>query len=85
MTSMINLRSLFVLLAVGSILLAAVGLVRFAVDLWVFLHTSGAAQSDIHLNLRGLGGLLGGVALLGVFAFLYVCMSPRRKERPSDN
>ena len=82
---MINLRSLFVLLAIGSILLAAVGLVRLAVDLWVFLRASGAAQSDIHLNLRGLGGLLGGVALLGVFAILYVFSSPRRKEGPSDN
>jgi uncharacterized BrkB/YihY/UPF0761 family membrane protein len=70
---MVNLKSLFAILAVVSLLLTLVGLARFGVDLWSYFNASaGAANpSDNHLNYRGLGGALGGVVAFVFFVLLY--------------
>ena len=67
---MVNLKSLFAILAVVSLLLAALGIVRFAVDLWSYYHTSDAGASRV-LNYRGLGAASSGFVLFAVFILLY--------------
>lgn len=66
---MVNLKSLFALLSVFSLLMAAVGLVRFGIDWWNYLHAS--AASSAQLNYRGLGGAFGGLVFFGLFVLLY--------------
>jgi len=67
---MINLKSLFAILALVSLLLAALGLVRFAADLWSYYHAPDVGASRV-LNYRGLGGASCGFVMFAVFILLY--------------
>ncbi len=66
---MANLKSLFAILTFASLLLIVVGLVRFGVDLWDYLHPTGAATSE--LDFRGFGVALAGAILAGFFILLF--------------
>jgi hypothetical protein len=68
---MMNLKSLFSLLTVGSLLLAVVSLIRFVADLWIYYHDTSVALTSNALNCRGLGGLFGGVIMAAVWFLLY--------------
>ena len=67
---MMNMKSLFAVMAMVSLLLVAVGLVRFSIDLWGHFHTVGP-NSNTQVNYRGLGEVLGGLVMFVVFVLLY--------------
>jgi hypothetical protein len=70
---MVNLKSLFAILAVISLMMAAIGLVRFGVDLWGYFHASTGITNlpNNHPNCRGLAIALMGVILFGIFISLF--------------
>jgi uncharacterized membrane protein YidH (DUF202 family) len=55
-------------MAALSLLIVAVGFVRFGIDLWTYSHASTASTE---LNYRGLGGALGGGIMFGLFILIY--------------
>lgn len=66
---MVNLKSLFAVLSALSLVMAAVGLLRFAVDLWHYFH---AAEVPSHqLDYRGLWMTLSAVVLSAIFFLVY--------------
>ena len=66
---MVNIKSLFAILSVFSLLFVLLGLVRFGVDLWSYYHASGA--SSAHLDFRGVQLMLTGLILSAVFFVLF--------------
>jgi uncharacterized BrkB/YihY/UPF0761 family membrane protein len=69
---MLNIKSLCALMAVASLLLAALGIVRFGIDLWAYLHSSNPGNTPSGaLNYGGLGVMLSGVVMFGIFILLY--------------
>lgn len=66
---MVNLKTLFGLLSIFSLLTAMLGLIRFVIDIWNYLQTS--AASGAQLNYRGLGGALSGLIFFVLFMLLY--------------
>lgn len=66
---MLNLKSLFAILSLSSLLIVVISLVRLATDLWNYYHTSGAANTQ--LNYRGVGGFLSGLCCFVIFALLH--------------
>lgn len=66
---MVNLKSLFAILAFVSLLLVIVGFARFGVDLWHYHHTSVGLINQ--LDYRGLGVAASGAILFGVFILLF--------------
>jgi uncharacterized BrkB/YihY/UPF0761 family membrane protein len=67
---MVNLKSLFAIIAVVSFLLVVLGLVRFGVDLWSYYHASDSGAARV-LNYRGLGAALSASVLFAVFILLF--------------
>jgi len=65
-----NLKSLCAFMAVVSLLLVAVGLTRFGLDLWSHIHAFNSPASS--LNYRGLGGALSGIVMFVMFIVLYL-------------
>jgi hypothetical protein len=53
-------------MAIASLGIAGLGLIRFVIDLGDYLEASGATN----LNYRGLGVVLSGIILFAVFLFL---------------
>ena len=70
---MMNTKSLWFLMALVSLVVTAIGLMRFTVDLWSYFHASAgrAASSNNHLNYTGLGAVSAGVVMFVLFIFLY--------------
>ena len=71
---MVNLKSLFAILAFVALLIVAIGLVRFAVDVWSHFHasSSGSAVSlTSQIDLRGLGIALGGFLVFAVSVLFF--------------
>jgi len=73
MTCMMNTKSLWAWMAVISLLVMGIGLMRFTIDFWVYFQP---ANAKVPLNYRGIGGALSGAAMLSLFLFLYF----RKKE-----
>jgi hypothetical protein len=70
---MLNLRGLFALLVVVSILLAGGYAVPFGIDMWNDVHTAGTGRTRSGvLNYRGVGGIAAGLGM-AVFFFLLYC------------
>ena len=67
---MINLKSLFGILAGLMLVAVLASLGRFAMDLWKYFHTSGTANE--HLNYRGVTGALIGLCFCAVFLVLHL-------------
>jgi uncharacterized BrkB/YihY/UPF0761 family membrane protein len=58
-------------MAALSLLIVAVGFVRFGIDWWIYFHASSANTSSIQLNYRGLGGALSGIVMFVFFILIY--------------
>jgi uncharacterized BrkB/YihY/UPF0761 family membrane protein len=70
--TMLNLKTLFSLLAVASLLLAAVCAVPFGIDLWNGFRAAGTRMTlSGVLNYRGVGGVLAGLVMFAFFVLLY--------------
>ena len=56
-----------------SLLLIAISLLRFGVDIWIYFYAcyNSKGTSVIHLNYRGAGGVLSCVVALALFLLLY--------------
>jgi uncharacterized BrkB/YihY/UPF0761 family membrane protein len=69
---MLNIRGLFAVLVIVSLLLAAVCAVPFGIDLWNGFHASGTGitLSGV-LNYRRVGGFLAGLVMSVLFLLLY--------------
>jgi len=69
---MINIKSLFALMAFASFLLALGCAIPFGIDLWNNIHTAsfGGALSAA-LKYRGAGGMLAGIVMFVLFLLLY--------------
>jgi len=66
---MVNLKSLFAILAAFMLVAVLVSLGRFVVDLWGYYHASGAVNSQ--LNYRGVSGALIELSFFVVFLVLH--------------
>ncbi len=64
---MVNIKSLFGIVAFFCLLLVVVGLIRFGVDLWSYYHAGAARVFDY----RGVGMTLSASVLFGVFILLF--------------
>lgn len=71
---MLNLKDLFGLLAAVSVLFVVLGLVRFGVDVWNYVHSlsaSTAGTPSAGFSYRGLGGVGAGLGLFCIFMLLH--------------
>jgi len=66
---MVNIRSLFAILSVFSLVFLVLGLVRFGVDWWTYCHASSATNA--HLSYRGVQLALTGLVLSAFFFALF--------------
>lgn len=66
---MVNLKSLWAVLSVFSLVMTVVGLVRFAVDLWHYFHA--AESPSRHLDYGGLWVALSAVVISALFLLLF--------------
>jgi hypothetical protein len=72
---MMNLKSLFAVMALISLLLAAFGLARFVVDYWVHVHPAGAGAPNPaggDLDYRGIDITVISFVPFVFFALLYI-------------
>ena len=75
-SAMMNTKSLWALMAVISLILTAIGSVRFGIDLWNYFR-AGAANTNVALNYRGMGGALSGAVMFTIFILLYFRAAPK--------
>ena len=75
---MINLKSLFLLIAFAVFIIAVpLGLVRFGVDLWKYYYPSGNGSQKAFQDHGGLGMALAGLVICAVFTLLHFHFSRR--------
>jgi uncharacterized BrkB/YihY/UPF0761 family membrane protein len=67
---MVNTKSLCAIMALVSLFVLMLGLVRFGVDLWSYYHAADSGAARV-LNYRGLGGVLSGLVMFAVFILLF--------------
>jgi hypothetical protein len=68
---MLNIRGLFAVMVVVSLLLVVICAVPFGIDLWNGFHTAGARMTlSGVLNYRGVGGVLAGLVMSTFFLLL---------------
>ena len=67
---MVNTKVFFAIMALVSLFVLMLGLVRFGIDLWSYYHVADSSAARI-LNYRGLGGTSSGLVMLTVFILLF--------------
>ena len=69
MNNMMNLKSLFAILALIGLFLVALGFVRFGIDIWGYYHDPDVGVSRV-LNYRGLGSAFIGIVIFAALSLL---------------